>query len=200
MKKPTKAKKPKENAPPKRKFPKHRNQFMQFRSLLCKILNSWLGQQDPSTIPIQDQANLSQMVGKIWRMCKGVDLSPCDQRECDNCRMRELLVKAAAERKRNVMTLITRFWDTPDRFQRTFETGRRQIEEAFNWAEFEKLYLQCSLFTSFAENYTRGQLPTVNEIRTMWVNHEIAHEQEIMQKIRTSEEDEDEEEDALEQS
>ncbi|KAI9236583.1 MAG: hypothetical protein BYD32DRAFT_462351 [Podila humilis] len=202
VKKPTKTKKPKENAPPTRKLPKHRNQFMQFRSLLCKILNSWLDKQGPSTIPVQDQANLSQMVGKIWRMCKGVDLGPCDQSECDNCRMRELLVKAAAERKRNVITLITKFWDAPDRLKRTFETGRRQIEEAFNWTEFEKLYLQCSLFTSFAEHYTRGQLPTVMEIRTMWVDHEIAQEQETMQKIKdkwTSEEDE-EEEDASEWS
>lgn len=215
VKKPTKEKKAKEatptvtkeNALSKRQLPKHRNQFIQLRSLLYKILTSWVDKQDPSTIPVQDQANHSRIVGKVWRTpCKDASSSPHGKGECescDNCRMRGLFLKAATERKQDMNTLVTQFRNAPDRLKRTFETDRRQIEEAFDWTKFEQLYLKCSLFTSFADVCTKGQLPTVKEIRTMWVDHEVAYEQEKMQKFKKAwmskgDEEEEEEEDASE--
>ncbi|KAG0093725.1 hypothetical protein BGZ92_002475 [Podila epicladia] len=103
---------------------------------------------------------------------------------CSNCLMRRLFERAAAQLKDDVHLVETQLRKSPNPLQAEFVPNRQRIDQAMNWAVFEKIYYQSDLFRKHVELYIGSQLLTVEQIRAIWMENEVEEQRKKFDAVK----------------
>ncbi|KAG0094179.1 hypothetical protein BGZ93_007507 [Podila epicladia] len=171
---------------------KHRNSFILYRCLLSNI-KKYIQEQDPGVgnnsippkkQPAEHQCVFSKRAGIVYKTpCRGAieGLQWCN---CSNCLMRRLFERAAAQLKDDVHLVETQLRKSPNPLQAEFVPNRQRIDQAMNWAVFEKIYYQSDLFRKHVELYIGSQLLTVEQIRAIWMENEVEEQRKKFDAVK----------------
>ncbi|KAF9407955.1 hypothetical protein BGZ94_002499 [Podila epigama] len=176
------------------KMRKHRNSFIIYRCLLSAIKDTSArqiaGMEASSSTKVQKKAcdhqkQVSVIAANIWNQaCSPQATSKCDL--CANCKMQNLFKEASKKLKHRLNEKEQQLMNMSAWPEEKFLVNEDEISRAFDWETFERLYDTSSLFKDHENiRYNDGSMPTVAEIKVIWIEYEKKYEMGWFKRLET---------------